>query len=257
LGDLKGAKMKKLVLLCIIISTLLFVISCVTKEVSVTETYYETEYKTEYKTETSTEIEDVVVSTSEGKTYLNPVSKWYAGIYFKEAGSGSGGTYYYGYKIDAGGHTRSTVKIVVSLTQGRVVVCNLTNRGQFPSMPTTVSKWRDVNPKTGELFLTQAEQTWLDDLNSILTNQEYNLGYARESGEISFDTTGIEEFGIFANTWNAYTVSSVKLVWSDDVIEKRNVTKERQVSYQVPVQVEKQRTVIQTKKVPFWEAIFH
>jgi hypothetical protein len=75
--------------------------------------------------------------------------------------------------------------------------------------------------------------------------------------EISFDTKGVKEFAILANTWNVHAIISVKLVWSDDIIEKRTVTKERQVPYEVPVQVEKQRTVMQTKKVPFWEAIFH
>jgi hypothetical protein len=34
------------------------------------------------------------------------------------------------------------------------------------------------------------------------------------------------------------------------------VTKERQVPYSEPYQVEKQRVVKQIKKVPFWEAIF-
>lgn len=57
-------------------------------------------------------------------------------------------------------------------------------------------------------------------------------------------------------TWNLYAISSVALVWLDDIIEQRAVTKERQVPYDVPVQVEKQRSVMQAEKVPFWEAIF-
>jgi len=39
---------------------------------------------------------------------------------------------------------------------------------------------------------------------------------------------------------------------SDEVIEEKTVTKERQVPYQA----EKQRTVIQTREVPVWGVIF-
>jgi len=46
---------------------------------------------------------------------------------------------------------------------------------------------------------------------------------------------------------NPWPIESMKLVWADEVTKK----------HEVPYEVEKQRTVIQTKKVPFWEAIFH
>jgi len=246
--------MKKLGLLFVVVISLVFTISCVSKEVPVTETYYETEYKTEYRTETYTATEDVVVRTSEGKTSLTPISKWYAGIYFKAAGSGAG-TYYYGYKMDTNEHTRSEVKISVSpMAQGHIGVYDLTGVGQIPIVPTTLASWREVDPKTGGLWMTPGEQAWLDNLNAILTNPELILGYSTgQVGELSFDAKGIREFAILANTWNAHAVISVRLAWSDDIIEKKTVTKERQVPYQVPVQVEKQRTVMQTKKVPFWE----
>jgi len=241
---------------------LVFTVSCVSKEVPVTETYYyETEYKTEYKTESYTETEDVVVRTSEGKTYPTCINKWSAGIYFKAGGAGTGMTYYYGYEIDTSKHTRSQVKITLSsMAQGHIGAYDLTGIGQIPNMPTTLAKWREVDPKTGELSLTPGEQAWFDSLNAIVTNPERVLNSQSMGtgpvGEISFDAKGIEEFAILANTFNVYAVSSVQLVWSDDIIEKRTVTKERQVPYQVPVQVEKQRTVMQTKKLPFWEVIF-
>lgn len=240
----------------VVVISLISTTSCVAKKVPVTETYYETEYKTEYKTETYTETEEVIVRTSEGKTYLTPISKWHAGIYFKAAGPNAG-TYYYGYKIDDSEHTRSEVKIrVSSMAQGYIVVIDLTGVGQIPSMPTTLAKWRERNPKTGELWMTPKEQAWLDNLNALLANPERILKSTELEGEISFDATGIKEFAIFANTWNVYAISSVHLIWSDDIIEKKAVTKERQVPYKVPVQIEKQRTVMQTKKVPLWEVIF-
>ena len=78
--------MKKLSLLLVLVISLVFTVSCVTKEVPVTETYYETEYKTEYKTEMYTEVENVVVSTSERRIFLEPVRKWQTAMYFQAAG---------------------------------------------------------------------------------------------------------------------------------------------------------------------------
>jgi hypothetical protein len=45
----------------------------------------------------------------------------------------------------------------------------------------------------------------------------------------------------------APVVEKLQLIWSEEV------TKERQVPYE---HVQKQRTVMQTQKVPFWEVIF-
>jgi hypothetical protein len=258
-----GSEMKKLSLLftLVIVTSLAFTVSCVSKEVPVTETYYETEYKTAYRTETYTTTEDVVVKTSEGQTYLTPASTWQTGLYFRATGSGTSTTHYYGYEIDTE-HKTSQVKILVSSTAGGYIgVYNLTGVGQIPNMPTTLATWRETNPKTGELWMAPEEQTWLDNLNAILTNPKRTLRFHQMGvgldDKISFDAKGISEFAILANTWNERAVTSVTLVWSDDTVEKRTVTKERQVPYEVSMQVEKQRTVMQTKKVPFWEAIFH
>jgi hypothetical protein len=72
---------------------------------------------------------------------------------------------------------------------------------------------------------------------------------------IVFDANGVMEFGILATTWNYYSITSVRLNWTDETIGKKTVTGERQVPYQVPYQVEKQRTVYKTETVPFWDAI--
>jgi hypothetical protein len=240
----------------VVMISIVFTASCVSKEVPITETYYETEYQTQYKTETHSVTEDIVVSTSEGKTYLSPVIKWHAGIYIKAAGSGAGGTYYYGYKVDSDEHTRSQIEIKTSsAAPAYIAVYDLTGIGQISMMPTTAAKTRDVNPKTGEIFLAPGEQEWFDNLNAVLTNPERILGRAEPGDEIRFDPENINEFAIIANTFNEYAIASVKLVWSDDIVEQRTVTKERQVPYQVPVRVEKQRMVTEIRKVPFWEAM--
>lgn len=83
----------------------------------------------------------------------------------------------------------------------------------------------------------------------------FTIGF-NKGDSILCGTKGVKEFAILSCVNPELRPPDVKLIWSDDIIEKRIVTKERQVSYQIPLQVEKQRTVMQTKKVPFWEAIF-
>jgi hypothetical protein len=220
--------MKKLLLLSVVVISLVFTLSCVNKEVPVTETYYETEYKTEYKTETYTEIEDVVVNKVEGKLNLNPVSEWYSGtLYFLAAGSGVRGLRYYGYEIDPSSNPNSQIKITLSSTQeGAIGVYDLTSTGQISED---------------------------EILNSLKVQNSAIVFKPLIAGEFKFDAKDIKRFGIFVNSWNAYAVSNVQLVWSDDVIERKTVTKERQVPYQVPIQVEKQRVVMKTEKLPIWE----
>ena len=163
-------------------------------------------------------------------------------------------TYYYGYEIDGNEHTGSKIKIKASSTvPGIIGVWDLTGVGQMPIMPT-------VTYGLGNLELYPEVQEWFSNINSILTDSKRRIIFqpldTSTENEITFDTEGIEEFAILVNSWNERAVSSVRLVWSDDIIEQRTVTKELQVPYEVPVQVEKQRTVMQTQKVPFWEAIF-
>ncbi|MGA7678492.1 MAG: hypothetical protein WCA51_09045 [Dehalococcoidia bacterium] len=247
--------MRKLGMICSVfmMASLLFATSCVTREVPTVETYYETEYRTEYRTETYTETVDAVVESKQGKEYLSPKIKWYTNL-ISSGFEGSGGTYYYGYQLDASGHSNAKVEIRISpgaqQQKGLVRVYDLTGIGQIPPRPTPFKDWyKGLYPD---------ELNWLSKFN-------YTLSTARLLGEVRtgvgmddyivFDADGIREFGIFATTWHAYSISSVRLTWVDEVIGKTTVTRERQVPYQVPYQVEKQRTVTKTQKVPVWEVI--
>jgi len=233
-------------------------ISCVTKETPVSENYSETKYEIEYKTETYTDTGDIVISTTEGKAYPSPVAKWEAPLYFSGQGSGTG-MKYYGYEIDTSKHTRSQVKITLAkAADGYIEVVDLTGLGQIPKMPTTVSRWREEDPKTGDLWLNPEEQAWLDKLEAIDPARTIASQSMKDLAgqEIRFNATNVKTFGIFANTWNAHAITSVELSWFDDVVEKGPVAKERQVPYQVPYEVETQRTVMQKYSVPFWETMF-
>ncbi len=233
------------------IAWLLFVTSCVTREVPTVETYYETEYRTEYKTETYTETVDAAVSSKQGKKYLNPKIKWHTDL-VPSGFEGSGGTYYYGYQLDAwqpNAKVEIRISSVAQQQKGVVRVYDLTGIGQIPPRPTPFKEWY-MGPYPEEL-------NWLNKFN-------YTLSTARLLGEVRtgtgtddyivFDADGITEFGILATTWNYYSISSVSLSWGE-VAGKTTVTKERQVPYQVPYQVEKQRMVTETQKVPIWEVI--
>jgi hypothetical protein len=76
---------------------------------------------------------------------------------------------------------------------------------------------------------------------------------------LEFDAKNVTNLAVIAcgynvnQNWDDTLIQSVTLTYCDNDTEKKLVTKEEQVPYQV----EKQRTVMKTIKVPFWEAIFH
>jgi hypothetical protein len=282
--------MKKLSLLVTpsIIICLVFTVSCVSKEVPVTETYYETEYKTEYKTENYTAIEDVVVKTAEDSESVGIKSQWKTSlVYLSESGSDL--ICYYGYDIRAQEHSRSHIQISFNLQpqlhKGIIYVIDLTGdcydqNIQYPDVlfgylfmeQLTDIEERQISqpslkgPPTGGGIMPGLENEykhqWLDGFYALAKNPkrllaELSVDKATANDQITFDAKDIKAFAIVIATNPEIKQPSVKLTWSDDIIEKQTVTKEKQVPYQVPVQVEKQRTIMQTKKVPFWEAIFH
>jgi hypothetical protein len=244
--------MKKLSIIfyILIITSLLLVMSCVTRQVPVVETYYETEYKTEYRTEPYTETVNTVISSKQGATYLNLQTKWYTDVLIPGF-EGSGGTYYYDYVIESW-HSKNQVEVNISPgaqeQSGVVRVYDLSSTGPIPPRPTPFKQY----------WLQPSEINWLNNLNVVLSTApmlgEVQLG-SGAANQIVFDASNVREFGVLATTWNAYAIRSVKLIWTDEVIGPKTVTGERQVAYQVPYQVEKQRTVYKTETVPFWDAI--
>jgi len=237
----------------LVMTSLMFVSSCVTRQIPVTETYFETEYKTEYRIETYSETVNAVIDSRQGKTYLNPQVKWYTDL-LVPGFEGSGGTYYYGYHIDPSVHSKNQVEVRISQTaqeqSGIVRVYDLTGIGQIPPRPTPYKKF----------WYEPSEVDWLNRLNAVLSTAhqfgEVRLGTGVVTeAQIVFDANGVIEFGIFATTWNAYAIRSVRLVWIDEVMGQKTITGEKQIPYQVSYQVEKQRTVYKTETVPFWDAL--
>jgi len=239
---------------CQSIACLLSVIACVSKDYEVSETYSDTEYKTEYKTEIYTEIVPVVISSRQGRDSLQPSTKWFNSLYspgFSKISS----TYYYGYQLEPVAYSTAQLKITLARGlekyQGHIAVYDMTGIGQIPPMPTIPVKFG--------IDVPIEQQRWMAEMNAKLSAArllgEVFLGDTI-AGSITFDARGIQEFSIFVNCYNSHAISSVQLTWADETVENRTVTKERQVPYQIPYQVQKQRTTIETRKVPFWETIF-
>ncbi len=281
-------------IVCAVVAVCSLFLSCVTQEVEVVETYYETEYRTEYKTERYAEMETVVVSAKEGREYLDPVAKWQTGLYFWDSGAPM--THYFGYQIDPSRYSNARVRIEINRPQlrlpGYIVAIDLTGAGQVPPKPEVAHGifpspfpeevwWFD-----GLAWLLAEEGRFLGGVRTMENCAEYrpsDVGWwlalkipgeqitisifsdvvlpwagkvACGGDSIEFDASGKLEFAVFANAWHASPIGSVKLIWWDEVTAQRLVTRERQVAYQVPYQVEKKEVVKQMKKVPFWEAVF-
>lgn len=253
--------MNRLKLLTIILLTcqLDFAAACVTKEVTTTETYYITDSKTEYKTESYTETESVVVKTTTGKLQLSPSVTWNNAIWWLESMGSADSTYYYGYNLyeDYGQsileHSRSQIKITITSLakeqKGSIFVYDLSAIGQIPAMQSVW--WED--------YYMYKYKEWLTTLQTKMENApvlgKLDTGFGTTTDQIVFDAKGVKSFAIFANTYILNAITSVELIWADDVIEQRTVTKQRQVPYQVPFQVERKRTVMKPTLVPLWEVI--
>jgi hypothetical protein len=269
-------QVKNIALLFAIAVSLVFAVSCVDKQVPATETYYETEYRTEYKTESYTVVEDSVVKTVEGADVLDVKSRWrwddYLYDYYgrdisalKHIGD------YYGYDISALKHTRSQVQISFAiapqLNKGTIKIVDLTDACSdkgilyanwifgkesmvntnifFPAEGCQLSFSLIAQVNLYTLGPSKNFELFRKGVDSLLNMSVRNLGEFpigdSKGDSITFDAKGVKEFAIFVSTELALNTPNVTLTWADDTVEKRAVTKERQVPYQVPVQVEKQR----------------
>ncbi len=225
-------------LFLILLSLPAVTLSCVSKEVAVTETYYETEYKTEYKTESYTEI------GNERRDFLKTKMIWSDKRPFTklEWAKQLASSYYNVYEISTAKNAKSQIKLALISEPIPWAIQVVDLAGITPLLPPPAYRSR----------------SWFDNFNAIVADPKRLLVFARSDQhpagqDIAIDVTGVEEFIIITTAPEGVgipvgpIVKSVQLIWSDEV------TKERQVPYQVPVQVKKQRTVMKTVKVPFWQ----
>jgi hypothetical protein len=243
--------MKKLVSLFILAICLISTVSCIRSEVPVIETYSETQYRTESYVEIGNEHQE----------YMTPKWERYAPMYFtklewaKEGAESS----IDGYAISTAKLSKSQIKLILSnnpqASLWGILVVNLTGIGPISEPPPqSGSAVRELVNGEEKYIPPPAEQQWIDGLNAIMTDPKYVLFFARSDqytgSDITINVTGVEEFAVITCTppyWlenPGPIVEKVQLIWSDEAVKER----------QVPYQVEEQRTVMQTKQVPFWEA---
>lgn len=262
--------MQKLGLFIVLAITLIFTASCVSKQVPVTKTYFETQYRTEEYSGNES-----VITTIQGEDDLKSDRYWN----IEELGM-----WYHSYELPQHDASQLILDIPPKEPQnyGGMVICpprftvgvyDMTKVGYLSEWDMPVPKctnYYDVdNPKHTwtECNLTEDEraafEVWLDSVNSQLKS-DLQLGgidslilELKGTQPSHIDVTGIKTVAIVVRSVNSYPglslrtdpISFVKLAWSDNITEEKIVTKQRQIPYQV----EKQRTVMQTKKVPFWE----
>jgi hypothetical protein len=278
---------KKLIPLFVLATCFISTVSCISKEMPVTETYYETEYRSE----THSEIQDVVVSQNCGDDTIDPITvkaQWYAShLAIDNSNSlggilGCNGIWYFGCEIPR--HDTIHIKVTFYSRAGSpqsqenyaASAYDFGDSVQIAPPPegkqTLVETPLPYQP-AGDIYYTWTDlpgshklADWIDTFNTRLasapnlgnwtsTTFSFDKGFTKLPDKLEFDADGVTNLAIIAcgAPFDYPPVQMIQLTWCDNVTEKKAVAKE----YQVPYQVEKQKTIMQTKQVPFWETVFH
>lgn len=235
---------------------------CVTSEYTVSENYTETEYRTEYKTETYNDVE------TDGNPVCDsePVSTsttWYTAYYILN--NAFQHVYYFDYEISPQAHDKVSIKLIFPRQlQGEIGIINiydLTAVGHIEAAPSVgIIDFKSLYTYQEAQKLLQ----WNSSVNAkvaaakLLVSQQYQTSASSPGPEIERDVMGAGLVGVVIlgpkYFWN--TEITARLVYCDTNKGTKTVVKERQVPYQVPVEVVKQREVTKTRLIPFWELLF-
>ena len=233
--------MWRIALLAIVIPLVLG--GCVNKTFPVTETYSETGYKTEYRTETVTETEKEIYRS--GEEVINAY-----GWYNTGSTSGQWGSmcvthpfWYFGYSIPV--HSITSVEITSYSPFPDIVACDMGRIEEFARI--------GADPEDQEIRFCD----WLDEYNNKYSSSRLTGKYSTTSDRtlLKIDTSGTRWLSVVVqgNSGGEYaTFTTAVLRWADT--RDKEVKRDQTVEVQVPVMVEKQRTVNQTRSVPFWAA---
>ena len=260
-----------LILTAGILASLLPSASCVPVQYPVRETYYETGFVTENRSETYDETA-AVVKTVSGEEPLIPYVVWSnPSLKFK----GNRFIWYYGYLLsDTSVHKQEKIRISLYKQDyyeyAVISLFDMAPRGQVLQPPFISPSDPPQPPAVEWTWITSAGDTstisnWLNTANikfnfARFLGAQSDLWLNRDSAySIEFDTRGARDIAVVisAPTIPQNARYSASLVWTDTVAENVTRTAERQVPYQVKRTIEKQRTVYETRQVPFWETLFN
>jgi hypothetical protein len=230
--------------------------ACMSKEFATTQNYQETQYTTETGTELYTDNQTTIQSES-GELPLTPYFNW-----------STAGFYYYGYEIpDAKSYDNMSLRLSIwpqlQYEPALLRVFDMSKTGQIPS-PEPLPPEEQL-PELPQWYLIKgsASLTWLQSANTMINQSRFlgatNYLFSKSADPqiIVLNASRATSIAIIitgpTNKWNCRI--NLDALWSRDTLKYEAVTKQRQVSKQVPFQVERQRTVYQTRQVPFWEII--
>jgi hypothetical protein len=243
--------------------------SCVTVKSSLEEPYYVTEYTTENRTELYTETVPIVKSVPH-EEFLQPYILWSnPQLLFNTRKS----LWYYGYDLSGFPvHEKQQIKLVFFKQQFyeylAVSVFDMDQRGQVPA-PQLISASDNISSIEVEgNWITSKEdistfKTWFKLANMKLDFAHFLGGKAdlflnrATSYPIELNTRGSKEIAvlIYGPTDPQNCRFSATLVWTENVTEYVTRTAERSVPVQVEHRVIKQKSVLQSRQAPFWEAL--
>ena len=259
----------------LLITTLYFTSGCIEKEISVQETYIDTEYRTEYNLENKLVIEREVEPES-GEESLEPVKSWNHATIFWEVVEQSPTTIYYQsidnvwyYGFDIPEHKTSKIFIDIHTPENMdgpiVAALNFNNLAHIESCHAPIPEISALIGGTSSLDYNEEYNEWYETFTDVIDHARQINDISTDSGNskvkncYEYDVTGINRFVVLCvNAEYAWSpVMKTTLCWEDEKVTETEVMKEVEVPYQVPYEVEKQRTVTKVEKVPFWESWFN
>jgi hypothetical protein len=243
--------------------------SCVTVQSSLEEPYYVTEYTTENRTELYTETVPTVKSVPHERV-LQPSVIWSnPQLLFNNRKS----MWYYGYDLSGfPACEKQQIKLAFFKQQFyeylAVSVFDMDQRGQIPA-PQFISASDNISSieVEGNWITSKGDistfNTWLKLANMKLDFAHFLGGKAdlflnrAATYPIELDTRGSKEIAvlIYGPTDPQNCRFSATLEWTENVTENLTRTAERSVPVQVEHRVLKQKSVLQSRQAPFWEAL--
>ena len=267
-----GACAKALSLL-LLLAAALPVVACVEVQYPQKEIYYDTVYVTENRSEALSETYPVTRIVS-GQEQLTPYVIWSnPTLKFK----GTPFMWYYGYRLP-GTQTREVEKVRISLYKQdyyenvAVSLFDMGPRGQVlqpPSISALDPVYTDTVQWNWLTYSGDISGSGTSSMGRWLNSANIKFNFARFLGgqadlwmnrgspyDIDFDTRGARDIAVLFTgpTTPQNARFSASLQWSDHVTDNVTRTVEQQVPFQLEQRVQKERTVIKTVRVPFWQA---
>lgn len=256
-------KTAEILLICLLILTVSVSASCLNREYPVTQSYTETAYRTEIVREKCTE-NQTILHVVTGEYELSPAFVWYnQEISF----SGTPNTWYYAYdipKTPAYDTLNLKLKIHKQFQYEKAVIriFDMSEGGHIHS-PDPLGTGEDISFGKGkwQWITGRSSSSWLDHANININKARFlagrtNLWSNTDEPVIEAEAGRAEKLAVIisgpVNRWNVQV--TLVVIWKIFNYEFRPVTLEREVAHQVPYTVQRQRTVYESKQVPFWEA---